>query len=233
LADIPENADLTKREKRVIKSLPPLKQILDDNVEVLSPEEVDLLASQAANSFSGRRNVEMIDFMVRTGARVGATIWIRKEDLNLEDRTVKLQVTKDDSDRTLKIDPRHVNSLKNYLEDSNFPDSQWLFPALNGSKVTTRYVRKFMSTYARKAGLSPIRVHPHLLRHTFASRFLAVTNNIVDLKKALGHDSLLSTFVYLHDVSRDQQPELLTADTFDLARIADDLPRVDRSKTVA
>lgn len=230
-----DGVELTQSEREVLKKMPSFKAILEDNVDVLSPVELDRLADQAEDSFSGDRNIEMMDFMVRTGARVGSTVWIKESHLHPETREVELKVTKGTEDQTLRLDSSHVESLLEYLNHENFPESEynWLFPGLDGTKVTTRYVRKFMNIYARKAGLSPERVHPHLLRHTFASRFLAVTNNIKDLQHALGHDSMLTTFIYLHDLS-DKSTNLITeGETFDLAMISDKLPKIGESRNIA
>jgi len=70
--------------------------------------------------------------------------------------------------------------------------------------MSDRYVRDFMKRYAGKAGLNK-GVHPHTLRHSFATDLLRDTKKIRLVHKALGHVSISTTMIYMHIV--DEQLE--------------------------
>lgn len=210
-----------------------LEQFLNDGSDPLTPAEIDALARQAPDSFSGQRNVEIMQFMLRTGARVGATVHIKQTHLDFETRELRIAKAKLESERTLKLDRHHLDRIQNYLNLDGFPESEWLFPGMDGGLISTRYVRKFVNNYARGAGLSTERVHPHLFRHTFASRFLQTTSSVSDLKQALGHDDIRTTFGYLHALDESTQEMIDEGEDFDLARFSTILPFIGESETVA
>jgi len=62
-----------------------------------------------------------------------------------------------------------------------------------------RYVQDFVKRYDKKSGIK-IDVHPHILRHTFATDLLRSTGNVRLVQKALGHASLATTMIYTHIV---------------------------------
>jgi len=210
-----------------------LEQFLTDGSDPLTPAEIDALVRQAPDSFSGRRNVEIMQFMLRTGARVGATVHVKQEHLDFETRELRIAKAKLDSERTLKLDRQHLDRIQNYLNLEGFPDSEWLFSGMDGGVISTRYVRKFVNDYAREAGLSTERVHPHLFRHTFASRLLETSQNLRTVQQALGHDDVRTTFRYLHPLDESTQEIIEEGEDFDLARFSSILPFISESEIVA
>ncbi len=70
--------------------------------------------------------------------------------------------------------------------------------------MSDRYVREFVKRYAVKAGIKK-GVHPHTLRHSFATDLLRDAKNIRLVQKALGHVSISTTLIYTHIV--DEQLE--------------------------
>lgn len=79
--------------------------------------------------------------------------------------------------------------------------SRYYFTTHKGKKLFTSYIRKMVKDYGKKAGLD---LHPHLLRHTYATMMLQRDDiNIDNLKMLLGHKALSSTEVYLHTLPQD------------------------------
>ncbi|MDD5466150.1 MAG: tyrosine-type recombinase/integrase, partial [Candidatus Omnitrophica bacterium] len=79
------------------------------------------------------------------------------------------------------------------------PGGPHLFCTLAGGRLSDRYVRDMVKRYARRAGIDKD-VHPHTLRHTFATDLLKETKNIRLVQRALGHVSLSTTMIYTHIV---------------------------------
>ena len=107
--------------------------------------------------------------------------------------------------------PPVVEGLKQYLagrSESWFRSDAWLFPGYSGKHVSARQVQKILNRIAERSGLQKMehedrvgpgryRIHPHLLRHSFAMWSLDNGVPIYDLQKQLGHASLAATGIYL------------------------------------
>ena len=77
------------------------------------------------------------------------------------------------------------------------PESKLLFTTLGGKKINDRYLRAMVKRRVKKAGVTKD-VHPHTLRHTFATDLYRDTKNIKLVQKALGHAALSNTMIYTH-----------------------------------
>jgi integrase/recombinase XerC len=73
--------------------------------------------------------------------------------------------------------------------------SQALFLSERGTRVSPRVVQLRLKAHAQKAG-SPVHVHPHVLRHSFASHVLQSSGDLRAVQELLGHASITSTQVY-------------------------------------
>jgi site-specific recombinase XerD len=98
-------------------------------------------------------------------------------------------------DRTLYLDEHSLDLL--HLWKARRPQSGYLLCTLKGEALSDRYLRAMVGRYARRANL-PKRVHPHMLRHTFATELLQEGYNIREVQKLLGHSDLSTTMIYLH-----------------------------------
>ena len=110
---------------------------------------------------------------------------------------------KGNRDRVLWLADRDIKILKAWLLVRG-TDSSYLFSTLKGGRMNDRYVRDFVKRYALKMNLKKD-VHPHTLRHSFATDLLRSTGNIRLVQKALGHVSIATTMIYTHIV--DEQLE--------------------------
>ena len=72
-----------------------------------------------------------------------------------------------------------------------------LFVGRNGARVTPRTIERRLAAWAAKQGL-PQHVHPHMLRHSFASHVLQSSGDLRAVQEMLGHASIASTQVYTH-----------------------------------
>ena len=135
--------------------------------------------------------------MLEAGLRVGEAVALKPEHLDM--RTCKLIVRegKGARDRVLWIGDDLRNLIGAWLQRR--PESAWLFPTRDGTKVNTRYLRATVKRMARRAGVAEAeRVSPHTLRHTFATDLYGETTNLQLVQKALGHASVATTKIYTH-----------------------------------
>ncbi len=147
------------------------------------------------------RNLALFELFYATGMRVSevSNLTLRQIDLNLQTILVH---GKGNKDRYVAFDDHTKKSLVRYLEDAR-PNllkdetEQHVFLSNLGNPLSKRGIEYVMQKTFNQAGISG-KVHPHELRHTFAT---AMLNNGADLRSVqelLGHNSLSATQIYTH-----------------------------------
>jgi site-specific recombinase XerD len=176
--------------------------------KVLTAEEQDALLVQLNPRYvSPHRNLIMLRLMLATGLRAGEVVALRPEHLDM--RTCKLIVRegKGARDRVLWISEDLRDEIGEWLERR--PESPYLFPTRDGSRLSTRYLRHLVSRLAERAGIAEAeKVSPHTLRHTFATDLYRETKNLRLVQKALGHASIQTTETYTHIVDEELEEAL-------------------------
>ncbi|GAH91433.1 unnamed protein product [marine sediment metagenome] len=170
--------------------------------KVLNDEQVEkLLSSIKPTSFTKIRNRAIISTFLFSGLRAGELINLKVSDVDIKEGWIRIREGKTgqrDIPIPLKLEP--------YLTawDTKRPKhSKFYFTSYKGKKLFTSYIRLMVKEYGKKAGLDTD-LHPHLLRHTYATQMLAREDiNIDNLKSLLGHKAISSTEVYLHTLPKD------------------------------
>jgi integrase/recombinase XerD len=88
-----------------------------------------------------------------------------------------------------------LDSLRKWKAER--PKGNKFFTTLKGEELNDRYIRTFVKRYAGKANIQK-NVHPHTLRHTFATELLDQGFNIREVQDLLGHSDLSTTMIYTH-----------------------------------
>ncbi len=160
----------------------------------------------------GIRNYTIACLMVEAGLRVGEVVKLRWTDLYFNFEPVKsivvpADIAKNNKERTIPVSTRLADALKTYSRyygpavEGYTPNSAFYHPT-RMKPLTTRQVERFIRKAAEKALGRP--VHPHVLRHTFATRLMRVTNARV-VQELLGHESMTSTQIYMSPNADDKQ----------------------------
>ncbi len=164
---------------------------------VLGTAEVEALLSQPNQKApTGLRNYLMLVYFLHLGLRVSEAINLKVDHLDWQSGKVSVLAGKGDRDRVLWLKDK-ILVLTNKMLEARPAPSEYVFSNLKGGQLIDRYVRAFVSRYAKKAGIIK-RVHPHSLRHTFATDLLRDTKDIRLVQKAMGHASLATTMIYTH-----------------------------------
>ena len=89
--------------------------------------------------------------------------------------------------------------------------SKWLFPSLRSlsGHLTRDAFFRDLKVLAAEAGISPARVSPHVLRHSFATSLLKHDADLRSVQKMLGHESIATTEIYTHILSEDLMNKVL------------------------
>jgi integrase/recombinase XerD len=171
--------------------------------EVLTGDQLErLLAAPNPKCPTGKRNRAMMAVMSDCGLRVAEMLNLEQRDINLGTGMIYVKQGKGKKDRVVWGGERTIEWIKAWLDVR--PEAQKLFTTLKGKPVQKRYPGDMVKRYARRAGLDDF-IHPHTLRHTFATDLYAKTHDICLVQKALGHASLANTMIYVHIVDDDEE----------------------------
>jgi len=177
----------------------------------LSPAEAERLV-EAANGTTPRalRDRALVELLYGAGLRVSELVGLQKSSVDLDARLVRC-VGKGSKERIVPIGRQAVQALRRYLARGRpYLDSRHrpeLFLNAKGGGLTRAGVFLILRRLAGKAGLEPERVHPHLLRHSFATHLLEGGADLRSVQEMLGHADLSTTELYTH-VSDRRRREL-------------------------
>lgn len=169
------------------------------------PERESLLAQPNRKCKTGIRNLCMITLMLNAGLRSAEVLALRLCDIDWTDGKLTVRNGKGGKDRTLWLSPEDLELLKSWRAVR--PAGNGLFSTLKGEHIHDSYLRTMVKREARQAGIEKD-VHPHMLRHTFATDLYRKTKNILLVQKALGHSDLATTMIYTHLVDADLEEAL-------------------------
>jgi integrase/recombinase XerD len=178
---------------------------------VLTEEEQAALLQQSnPKTRIGLRNLCLLRLMLNTGLRAAEVLNLKVKDIDWRSGKVMVRQGKGKKDRTLWIGAQDLGLLKKWLKvRAQLPESDFLFTTQDGKRLQDRYLRFMVKRLAKQAGIDKD-VHPHMLRHTFATDLLRKTKNIRLAQKALGHAQITSTQVYTHIVDDELEEALKT-----------------------
>jgi integrase/recombinase XerD len=172
----------------------------------LSPSEAERLID-AANGPTPRalRDRALVELLYGAGLRVGEVVGLEKPSVDLEQRLVRA-IGKGDKERLVPIGRQAAEALRRYLARGRpYLDRRHrpeLFLNARGGPLTRAGVFLVLRGLAGKAGLEPERVHPHLLRHSFATHLLEGGADLRSVQEMLGHADLSTTELYTHVTDR-------------------------------
>ena len=180
------NIDLPKAEK----NLP----------HVLRQDEVaQLLDSIDTSTEHGVKDHAIFNLMYSAGLRVSELISIKLNDVNYEDKLIKVY-GKGASYRIVPIRESALIDIKRYLKLRNksvVVDKNILFLNRNGKKLTRQYIYNELKKVGENAGITKA-LHPHILRHSFATHLLENGASLRVVQELLGHKNIETSQIYTH-----------------------------------
>ena len=158
--------------------------------QALTVEELERLRD-ACKTY---REKALIEFLVSTGCRLSEVAQLRAADLNLADRSV--QVTgKGDKDRVVYFSVRARLMVQEYMVQRKGGDGLFVSSKSPFEPLKPRAIQRIVHSLSERAGLEG-RVHPHLLRHTFATHALNGGMDVTVIQRLLGHEDIATTQIY-------------------------------------
>lgn len=159
---------------------------------VLSKEEVIRLIDITENT----QHKLVIMFLYYAGLRVSEVVNIKWENLDFDRALINLKQAKGRKDRTIFLHKKIIERLKGIHKMSV------VFISERNKKYSKGTIQAIVKNSAKKAEINK-RVHPHMLRHSFATHLLEAGADIRYIQKLLGHQSLRTTTIYTHVANKD------------------------------
>jgi integrase/recombinase XerD len=170
--------------------------------KTLSPGEAERLIEAAAGTQPrALRDHALVELLYGAGLRVSEAVGLEKAGVDLDDRLVRV-IGKGGKERVVPIGRHAAQALLRYLAQGRpYLDSRHrpeLFLNARGGALTRAGAFLILRKLAEKAGLDPHRIHPHLLRHSFATHLLEGGADLRSVQEMLGHADLSTTELYTH-----------------------------------
>jgi integrase/recombinase XerD len=170
--------------------------------EILSPEEVARLIDAAELPFYRI----LLMTLYGTGARRTEAAHLKVGDIDSHRMVVHIHGGKGNRDRDVMLSQTLLDALRGYWRGLRRKPTEWLFPGNRwhtGSRpITTKILCDACQHAAERAGLRHRHIHPHTLRHCFATHLLEAGADLRTIQLLLGHRDLEETTIYLHLSSR-------------------------------
>lgn len=178
--------------------------------DVLSVDEVSQLLDAAAVGGSTDpvvlRDKALLEFMYATGCRVSEAVGTNLDDIDLEEKVVRL-MGKGSKQRLVPLGSYARNSVVVYLNagrgelerrsTAKVPERRALFLNKRGKRISRQSVWEIVKTAGERAGITKP-LHPHTLRHSFATHLIQGGADVRTVQELLGHASVTTTQIYTH-----------------------------------
>ncbi|MCG3210960.1 MAG: Tyrosine recombinase XerD [Anaerolineae bacterium] len=162
------------------------------------------------------RDIALVTLLLETGLRISEALALTTADLPLSERsgTVTVRCGKGGQPRTVPLTAEARRVLQDYLQSVPIVEltAEGLWTGQRGVLRDAAGVYKLLKAYAFRAGLDPILVTPHVLRHTFATRYRERNpGDLRGLAALLGHRSLDTVMIYTQPTAEELARRLETA----------------------
>jgi len=163
--------------------------------QVLDVDEASRLVEVPTDVPLGLRDRALLELFYSSGLRLSELCGLRWHDLDLDERLVQV-LGKGGKQRSVPVGSHARAALAAWRGEQRPASDAPVFPGRNGP-ITPRAVQLRLRQLAQRQGLFK-RVHPHLLRHSFASHVLESSGDLRGVQELLGHADIATTQIYTH-----------------------------------
>jgi integrase/recombinase XerC len=165
----------------------------------LDADQVAKLLESSGDGALDLRDRAMLELFYSSGLRLAELVRLELADLDFADKTVRV-TGKGNKTRILPVGRHALEAVRHWLPERSGlapREEPALFVSRNGNRLAPRSVQARLDRWARARG-SERHLHPHLLRHSFASHLLESSGDLRAVQELLGHASISTTQVYTH-----------------------------------
>jgi integrase/recombinase XerD len=178
------------KSEGLIKDNPSL-EIANVKVEKRLPKVMSVnQTASIIDSAESQQDKAILETLYATGCRVSELVGIKIRDIDFEERTLRV-IGKGDKEREVPINNPAIRAIKEHLATRGY-DSEYVFASrvYNERPMTTKNVRKRVKKFGGEE------VHPHMLRHSYATHLHANGVDIRVIQELLGHADISTTTIY-------------------------------------
>lgn len=165
----------------------------------LDTDQLASLLALAGGDVLTVRDRAVLELFYSSGLRLAELVGLDIEDVDFADRTVRV-TGKGGRSRVVPVGRHALTAVDAWLAmraQLARPAERALFVSRRGTRLAPRTVQMRLGEWSRRRG-APVRVHPHMLRHSFATHLLESSGNLRAVQELLGHASLSTTQIYTH-----------------------------------
>jgi integrase/recombinase XerC len=167
--------------------------------DALSPEEAARLVELPPSGALATRDRAILELFYSSGLRLSELTALRLGEVDFSDGTVRV-LGKGRKTRVVPVGAHALEALKSWLgvrAALTAPEEQAMFVNQRGKPLGARAIQLRVRAWALRRGVAG-KVHPHMLRHSFASHVLQSSSDLRAVQEMLGHASISTTQVYTH-----------------------------------
>lgn len=168
--------------------------------KILDVDQINGLLDAGTSSALEVRDLAMFELFYSSGLRLTELASLDLNDLDLDEQSLLVRMGKGGKSRILPIGSHAITALKNWLPlrfKQSQPTESAVFVSKRGTRLGQRSIELRLSQWCQKKGLAE-HVHPHLLRHCFASHLLESSRDLRAVQELLGHSNINTTQIYTH-----------------------------------
>ena len=168
--------------------------------KTLDVDQINGLLDAKADSILEIRDLAMFELLYSSGIRLSELSALNLNDLDLADKTLIIRSGKANKSRILPMGNKAVSALNHWIKQrtNNLAASEKaLFTSNRGTRLGQRSIELRLTLWCKKKGITEL-IHPHMLRHSFASHLLESSQDLRAVQELLGHSNISTTQIYTH-----------------------------------
>jgi integrase/recombinase XerC len=165
--------------------------------KVLDVDQIFGLLEKKPESTLEIRDLAMFELFYSSGLRLSELAGLKLMDIDLNECSLRVRQGKGGKQRVLPIGSKAVTAIKTWLSYRTETTHDALFISNKGNPLGQRSIQLRLDRWCKKIGMAE-HVHPHMLRHSFASHLLESSQDIRAVQELLGHSNLSTTQIYTH-----------------------------------
>ena len=168
--------------------------------KTLDVDQIKSLLEAGINSIIEIRDLAMFELFYSSGIRLSELAQLNLTDIDLTDKSLMVRSGKGGKSRMLPIGSKAVAAINTWLEHrikSVTSTETALFISTRGTRLGQRSIELRLKQWCKKKGIAE-HIHPHMLRHSFATHLLESSQDLRAVQELLGHSNISTTQIYTH-----------------------------------
>jgi integrase/recombinase XerC len=164
---------------------------------VLDVDQITGMLNAMPDSVLEVRDLAMFELFYSSGLRLSELVMLDRSDIDFTEGFLRVRFGKGGKQRHLPVGKKALDALKTWLISQPSGVGEAVFVSLQGRRLSQRSVQLRLDRWGKKNGIAE-HLHPHMLRHSFASHLLEASQDIRAVQELLGHSNISTTQIYTH-----------------------------------